>query len=241
MSNKVVKRIIVFIMILSIVIISFILGMVLPDKLKINETKEISNNPEQTNEKRVNNDQVNNGNVRYNLHKSNLDIPNRNERYIAQTKLLNGLTDERKEYIKENFRYEHVNLEWNLLEAVELLKDKNSPYWESYTKAGTYQDPDGGNTYWESDGRFSKILENIQSYTNELQNEIAKNDLNRACKLLKDGIESRDIGKFFEAHEIIHDYDYWIISVEPSFVTFHPADWQGTQTYFGKSTLIDNK
>ena len=95
--------------------------------------------------------------------------------------------------------------------------------------------------YWESDSNFSKILENVQSYISELQNESVKNDLEKACKLLKDGINSRDIGKFFEAHEIIHDYDYWIFSVEPSFVTFPPADWEGTRTYFGKSKLIEQK
>ena len=226
-----------FIIILSIVIISFMLGMMLPDKFKTNKTKEISNNSEQINEKELSSEQENNENLRYYLHKSNLEIPNRNTRYIAQTKALQGLTEDRKEYIQENFRYDHVSLEWNLLGAVNVLKDKNSSYWDSYTKAGIYQSPDG-TTSWESDGRFSKILENIENYTNELQNETAKNDLKNACKLLKDGIDSHDIGKFFEAHEIIHDYDYWIISVEPSFVTFPPADWTGTRTYFGKATIM---
>ena len=208
-----------FIIILSIVIISFMLGMMLPDKFKTNKTKEISNNSEQINEKELSSEQENNENLRYYLHKSNLEIPNRNTRYIAQTKALQGLTEDRKEYIQENFRYDHVSLEWNLLDAVNILKDKNSPY-------------------WESDSNFSKILENVQSYISELQNESVKNDLEKACKLLKDGINSRDIGKFFEAHEIIHDYDYWIISVEPSFVTFPPADWTGTRTYFGKATIM---
>lgn len=177
-------------------------------------------------------------NTRYYLHKSDLKIPDRELRYIAQTKALMGLADERKEYIKENFRYAHQRLENQLLGAVNVLKDKNSSYWESYTKAGSYQIIDGDGTFWESDGGFSKILENIQNYANELQNEIAKNDLENACKLLKEGIDSRDIGKFFEAHEIIHDYDYWIFSVEPSFVTFAPADWEGTHTYFGKATIM---
>ena len=178
-------------------------------------------------------------NTRYYLHRSDLKIPDRDLRYIAQTEAFKGLTDERKEYIKENFGYAHQWLENQLLGAVNVLKDKNSPYWESYTKAGSYQIIDGDGTFWESDGGFSKILENIQNYANELQNEIAKNDLENACKLLKEGIDSRDIGKFFEAHEIIHDYDYWIFSVEPSFVTFAPADWEGTHTYFGKATIME--
>lgn len=31
----------------------------------------------------------------------------------------------------------------------------------------------------------------------------------------------------------------WIFSVEPSFVTFAPADWEGTHTYFGKATIME--
>ena len=216
------KNIFITFIILIIVIISFICGVILLDKIVINKSKEISNSSKQINEKELSSDQKNNEDLRYYLHKSNLEIPDRDTCYIAQTKALQGLMEDRKEYIKENFRYDHVSLEWNLLDAVNILKDKNSPY-------------------WESDSNFSKILENVQSYISELQNESVKNDLEKACKLLKDGINSRDIGKFFEAHEIIHDYDYWIFSVEPSFVTFPPADWEGTRTYFGKSKLIEQK
>lgn len=240
MSNKIIKRTVILIIILGIVIISFILGMILLDKL---ETKEINNNSEPIIADDANKENINQTNheTRYYLHKSDLEIPNRDSRYIAQTKVFTGLTDERKEYIKKNFRYEHVRLERDLLTAVDILKDKNSLYWESYTKAGSYRSPDDSNSYWESDGGFSKILDNIQSYTSEIQNETAKSELENACKLLKEGIDERDLSKFFKAHEIIHDYDYWVLSVEPSFVSFAPADWEGTHTYFGKSVLIENK
>ncbi|MCI9275931.1 MAG: hypothetical protein HFJ24_08505 [Clostridia bacterium] len=39
---------------------------------------------------------------------------------------------------------------------------------------------------------------------------------------------------------IIHDYDYWVFSVEPSFVTFPPEDWEGTRIYFGETALIED-
>lgn len=229
------------ILIFSAIIISFILGTILLNKIGKNKIQEISNIPEQTIDKKENEQIILSTDKKYYLHKSNFEIPERNIRYIAQMKALKGLTDERKEYIKENFRYTHMRLERDLMSSVNVLKDINSPYWESYTKAGTYQSLDGYDTYWESDGGFSRILENIQNYANELQNETAKNDLGQACKLLKEGIDNHDLSKFFEAHEIIHDYDYWILSVEPSFVTFSPEDWEGTRTYFGKSALIEEK
>ncbi len=174
--------------------------------------------------------------TRYYLHRSDLRVPERNKRYIAQTKAFQGITEERKEYIKENFRQLHLRLERDLISSVNTLKDKNSPYWESCTKAGIYYNED--NTCWESDGGFSKILEDVESYAKEIQNEEAKKDLDKAGNLIKAGIDNRDIGKFFEAHQIIHDYDYWVFWVEPSFVTFGPEDWEGTHVYFGKSSLI---
>ena len=145
------KNIFITFIILIIVIISFICGVILLDKIVINKSKEISNSSKQINEKELSSDQKNNEDLRYYLHKSNLEIPDRDTCYIAQTKALQGLMEDRKEYIKENFRYDHVSLEWNLLDAVNILKDKNSPY-------------------WESDSNFSKILENVQSYISELQN-----------------------------------------------------------------------
>ena len=222
------------VIILSIVIISFILIIILCNKLKMKEnSKQIIKNEESS---KVLETEA----TRYYLHRSDLKIPERNFRYIAQTKAFKGLTDERKEYIKENFRYTHLKIERKLIAGVDVLKDKNSSYWDSYTKAGTYKALNGSDTYWESDGGFSKVLEEVQSYMNELENEIAKSDLQKACNLLREGIEKHDLSELFEAHEIIHDYDYWVFSVEPSFVTFPPEDWEGTRIYFGKSSLIED-
>lgn len=178
-------------------------------------------------------------NTKYYLHKSDIEIPERNKRYIAQTKAFEELEDEKKEYIKERFRYLHLNLERMLVGSSITLKDKNSPYWEPSTKKGTYQDPSGTGSSWESNGGYSKILEDIQNYANELKNETVKNDLKKACNLLKEGIDNHNLAKFFEAHEIVHDYDYWVFSIEPSFVTFEPVDWEGTHIYFGKTEVIE--
>lgn len=80
-------------------------------------------------------------NIKYYLHKSDIEMPEKTKRYIAQTKAFEELDDEKKEYIKERFRYLHLNLERMLIESTITLKDKNSPYLESSTKKGTYIDP----------------------------------------------------------------------------------------------------
>lgn len=130
------------------------------------------------------------------------------------------------------------------MSAVSYLKDKDSSYWVNYTEVVRLEVevnpplPNGEKSYYVTDGGFSKILSEVKELSNEIKNQTAKSDIEKACKLLQEGINNHDVGKFFEAHEIIHDYDYWVINAPPSFVSFAPADWTGTRTYFGKATIM---
>lgn len=130
------------------------------------------------------------------------------------------------------------------MSAVSYLKDKDSSYWVNYTEVVRLEVevkpplPNGEKSYYVTDGGFSKILSEVKELSNEIKNQTAKSDIEKACKLLQEGITNHDVGKFFEAHEIIHDYDYWVINAPPSFVSFAPADWTGTHIYFGKATVM---
>ena len=107
----------------------------------------------------------------------------------------------------------HNKLEHLLLDTVSLLKDSNS------------------------DGGFSNILERVQEIIKKLNNEQIKDDLQKSCKLLQEGIDNHDIAKFFEAHEIIHDYDYWVAN-SPLSLSYPAADWGGINVYFGKVSIM---
>lgn len=142
----------------------------------------------------------------------------------------------RKKY-KLKYGYIHSGLESHLLDAVRLLKDKNSPYWPYYTEAGVYEEPGHPETKVRSEGGFSNIINKIQNISQKLENEQVKNDLQKSCELLQEGIDNRDIGKFFEAHETIHDYDYWVAN-SPLSLSYAPVDWGGTRVYFGKVSIM---
>ena len=131
----------------------------------------------------------------------------------------------------------HNKLEHLLLDTVSLLKDSNSPYWTNYTEKGVHEEPGQPETKVESDGGFSNILERVQEIIKKLNNEQIKDDLQKSCKLLQEGIDNHDIAKFFEAHEIIHDYDYWVAN-SPLSLSYPAADWGGINVYFGKVSIM---
>lgn len=142
----------------------------------------------------------------------------------------------RKKY-KLKYGYIHSDLEHNLLNAVRLLKDKNSSYWPFYTEAGVHEEPGHPETKIQSDGGFSNTIKRIKNISQKLENEQVKSDLQKSCELLQEGIDNHDIGKFFEAHETIHDYDYWVAN-SPLTLSYAPVDWKGTEVYFGKVSIM---
>ena len=123
------------------------------------------------------------------------------------------------------------------MDGVSILKDSNSLYWSSYTEKGSHAEPNHPETIVVSNGGFSNILERLMAIIPEMQNQSVKEDLEKACELLRKGINNHDISKLFEAHEIIHDYDYWVINT-PLELEIAPPDWEGVHVYFGKVSIM---
>lgn len=174
---------------------------------------------------------------KYYLHDSNLELPTQNECYEAQQKVLNDLKEEEREYIQKEIRGIHYSLEYELVGAVILIKDRNSPYWADFTSYGVFTDPYTG-IMVDNGGRFLYVLDELAKIKDIPKNEQAKNDLNNAYKTLKEGMDEHNLGKCFEAHQILHDYDYWIINT-PVHLDVKPVDWGGVTTYFGKENIIE--
>ena len=174
---------------------------------------------------------------KYYLHDSGLELPTQEECYEEQEKVLNELQKNEKENIQERIRNIHHVLERNLVDAVRLIKDSDSPYWEDFTSYGVFTDPFTG-TKVDNGGRFLCVLEDLEKIKDIPKNEQAKIDLQRAYDILKEGMEEHILGKCFETHKILHDYDYWIINT-PVYLEFEPVDWGGVRTYFGKSSIIE--
>ena len=122
-------------------------------------------------------------------------------------------------------------LEYMLIDAVQLIKEPDSPYWKQFNIDEVFKDPYSG-VLIETRGFFDTVndLKKIESI---IKNPETKNKFKDMYTSLQTSMNNHDIEGCFKVHEIIHDYDYWIINYPAYFDTFSPADWGGTDTYFG--------
>lgn len=176
-------------------------------------------------------------NERYYLHESNLELPKQNICYIAQKKALTGLSENEKNIIQEEIRLAHLEMEYTLVDAVNVLKDSKSVYWTAFTVRGPFNVPNT-ETIVDSNGRFLIILERIEKLIDIVKDEETQIDFKLIYNTLKEGMDEHDLKKCFEAHEILHDYDYFVINT-PVFLDVAPTDWSGIYTYFGRVTIIE--
>lgn len=175
-------------------------------------------------------------NEKYYLHDSKLEVPSQERCYTAQEKSLEGLTEDQKKNLQKNIRYIHMSLENNLLAGVRMLKDKNSPYWNEYTSYEVFTDPIVGNKI--QGGGFIVNLDELAKIKDIPINEKTKEDLQNTYNILKEGMDEHNLKKCFEAHKIIHDYDYFVINT-PVHLELSPPDWGGVTNYFGLASILE--
>ena len=58
-------------------------------------------------------------------------------------------------------------------------------------------------------GGFLYVLDELTKIKDKIKEEITRNDLQRAYDTLQEGMKEHNLGKCFEIHKIINDYDYW--------------------------------
>ena len=170
-------------------------------------------------------------NKKYYLHKSNLEKPSNEICKIEQDKALEGLSAEERESVQEILRETHVYMEYLLIEAVRMIKEPDSPYWNKFTINAPYIDPYTGNTVI-SNGFYNNV-DDLKKIEDIIKNNDTKENIKRIYNQLQNAMDNHDLEQCFKVHEKIHDYDYWIINYPVHFATFPPADWGGIDTYFG--------
>lgn len=170
-------------------------------------------------------------NRKYYLHESKLEKPSKNICQIAQNKALDSLSESEIKEVQKILRETHTMLEYMLIYAVQLIKEPDSPYWKQFNIDEVFKDP-YSSVLIETRGFFDTVndLKKIESI---IKNPETKNKFKDMYTSLQTSMNNHDIEGCFKVHEIIHDYDYWIINYPAYFDTFSPTDWGGTDTYFG--------
>ncbi|MBP3599730.1 MAG: hypothetical protein J6J30_01470 [Clostridia bacterium] len=169
---------------------------------------------------------------KYYLHKSDLPKPSEEKCLMWQREALANLSETEKQTLCENFKYLHLHIENLLLGSVVTLKEPDSVYWQKLElpENRMFIDPFTGvvsvdNTYHIIIERFDNSIS--VALDNETKNAIItmKNDFQNAVK-------NHDLGSIFSVHEVIHDWDYYVINYPISY-SVEPPDWGGIDEYFG--------
>ena len=170
---------------------------------------------------------------KYYLHKSDLEQPKKEQCLEWQKNALVGLNESEKKEFCEAFKWLHIQIEEFLLGNVSLLKEPDSIYWKRHElkRDEVFKDPISGtesidNAYHIMLGYFETLISLAKD--TEIRNALTvmKSDYINAFKF-------HDIGSLFSVHEVIHDYDYYVVNYPISFSTA-PPDWGGLDDYFGR-------
>jgi len=178
------------------------------------------------------------GEETYWLHESDLKLPSKDDCLKAQKQALSGLTDAQIKTVQDIIRDEHVRIEFFLLEHVKILKLSSDPHWEFLEHTGVISIP--GETVVDNQWAKSTILQKLNKVDSMIQNKTAKSDFKRMEETLATAVDTHDLHKLFAYHEILHDYDYWVINYPAFYPTAPAPDWEGIETYFGTTSLISS-
>lgn len=174
---------------------------------------------------------VNLSSAKYYLHNSKLNVPSSSTCIMAQKKILNEMTMDNINLLKEIIHNTHSSLEFHLVDRTKILKNANSIYWEPETKNEIFADPNGVQIqsygFWEYKIKLEDIVNNLNINNN------LKEILQEIIFKLNKGMSEHDLSECFEAHKILHDLDYWIINYPIHDFSARPVDWSGIQCYYG--------
>lgn len=179
---------------------------------------------------------------KYYLHESNLSLPNQEKCYLAQKQAFTSLSNTDKKYIQKKINEIHGGMEYKLLNSVLVLKEPSSKYWEIYTTEGIYETYEDrihkDKNIIQRDNGFTYYLEELPNIISIIKDKQTKNDLINCYNILQEGIDTHNVAKLFEAHKILHDYDYFVFNT-PLQLKTAPADWTGVDIYFGKASILN--
>lgn len=176
-------------------------------------------------------------NIRYYLHKSDIEEPTKERIVELQNQIFKNLSKKEIEEVQNTIRTAHVYMEYLLIDAVNLIKDPNSPYWEQYNNGGSYKDAITGVAVDVLDYCFNTRLQELVKIKNIIKDEEIKKEFEKIIQEFENAMNNHELASCFKVHEFIHDYDYYAINYPAYYPTFPPADWEGIGVYFGHLKL----
>lgn len=160
-------------------------------------------------------------NTRYYLHKSNNFKPDKADALELKKEFLYALSEEDAIAVQDLADLAHRNMETVLIANVYALKFTDAEQWQAAINGGT-----------EQSICFNTVKEELLSLAELIKNGTAKNAVLQIVTDIEKACDNHDISALFKAHEFIHDMDYFAVNY-PKYCKTPPADWAGTEVYFG--------
>lgn len=167
----------------------------------------------------------------YWLHKSEMKPPEKSACLRAQKQALKGLKEAQLETVWDTVREEHVRIEYCLMDRVKSLKSPDAPYWEFLEHTGTIAIP-GEEVVWNEWDKDT-IKANLNKAGNLIEDSGVKSDFRRMRETLDDAVGRHNLRGLFSYHEMIHDYDCWVVNYPAHYPEAPAPDWGGIGVYFG--------
>lgn len=170
------------------------------------------------------------------LHKSEMKPPVKSACRQAQKQVLKGLKEAQLKTVRDTVREEHVRIEYFLLDHVKSLKSIGSPVWQLLEHTGPVSFPEGESALneWDKD----TIEANLNKVGNLIEDSGVKSDFRRMRETLDDAVGRHNLRGLFSYHEMIHDYDYWVINYPAHYPEAPVPDWGGIGVYFGIPSVL---
>ncbi len=154
---------------------------------------------------------------KYYLHKSGLQQPAKEQCVLWQKEALAGLNENDRKEFCESFKWLHIHIENFLLGHISTLKEPDSIYWDIYEleKDEVYTDPITGTK--SIDNTYHIMLENLEKLIVLAENKEIIDVLKTIKADYISAFNHHDIGSLFSIHEVIHDYDYYVVNYPISY------------------------
>jgi len=160
----------------------------------------------------------------FKLHDSTLPLPDATTCKQAQKRALSGLGTDQVKTVQTQIHETHLYFEMEFVDEnmVKRLRSPSSQYWEAWEHLGTIQYPGSVPIYNETDG--DTVIADLEKVRVLEKDPAFQSDIVKMQELVRQAVQNHDLTKFVELHQMLHDFDYWVVNYPIYYPKLAPPD-----------------
>lgn len=171
---------------------------------------------------------------------SEVTAPTKEEVLAARELVLEGMSKEEIDRLKENIKIANLQMERAYLydDIFDKLEDPESLYWNYFDNKGEIQISETETVYNRFHAEnFINLLGEMQA---TVQNEALRNDLQQLIDQTALAAETHDMEYANNIYKLLHDMDYYLLRYGPEDVGIYTQDKSTISKYYGVLTVYAN-